>query len=53
MVDEPKLDRIAGVIEHHWPAEIHSSELQSPTLVSTVETARAALFDALGLAELI
>jgi succinylarginine dihydrolase len=53
LVDEAKLDRMAKVIESGWPVEIHSSELQDPNLVASVEAARGALFNALDLAELI
>ena len=52
LVDEGKLDRIASVVERTWPVEIHSGELQDPRLVATVESARAALLDELGLDEL-
>jgi succinylarginine dihydrolase len=52
LVDEGKLDRIASVVGRTWPEEIHSGELQDPKLVATVESARAALLDELGLAEL-
>jgi succinylarginine dihydrolase len=53
LVDERKLDRIASVIEREWPAEIQSGEVQDPRLVASVERARAALLDTLGLAELV
>ncbi len=52
LVDESKLDRIAAVVEAHWPVEVHSSDLQDPSLVRAVEAARTALLDALQLAEL-
>jgi hypothetical protein len=41
------------VIEQSWPREIHSSELQDPALVADIESARAALLDAVKLSELI
>jgi succinylarginine dihydrolase len=53
LVDEAKLDRMASVISVHWPAEIHSSELQDSALVAAIETARAALFESVDLGELI
>jgi succinylarginine dihydrolase len=53
MVDESKLDRIAEVIERGWPEEIHANDLQDPKLVATVEAARASLFSALDLSNLI
>ncbi|MEO5772632.1 MAG: N-succinylarginine dihydrolase [Sphingomicrobium sp.] len=52
MADEGKLDAIAAVVERHWPAEIHISDLQRPSLIDDVERARAALIDRLGLTEL-
>jgi succinylarginine dihydrolase len=52
LVDEAKLDRLADVIANHWPAEIASSEIRSPSLVADVERARGAILDTLGLAEL-
>ena len=53
IVDEAKLDRIAGVIERGWPEQIHGDELQQPALIADVERARDALLDSLGVAELI
>ena len=53
IVDEAKLDRIAGVIERAWPEQIHGDELQQPALIADVERARDALLDSLGVAELI
>ncbi|HEU4810058.1 MAG TPA: N-succinylarginine dihydrolase [Sphingomicrobium sp.] len=52
LVDEAKLDRIAAVVDRDWPDEIHSGELQHPTLVQSVETARRNLLEALDLSEL-
>jgi succinylarginine dihydrolase len=52
LVDEAKLDRIAEVIERDWPEKIHNRDLQEPSLIATVERARATLLDAVGLAEL-
>jgi len=51
IVDEAKLDTIADVVGKHWPEQIHSSELQAPTLISDVERARAALLDSLELSD--
>jgi succinylarginine dihydrolase len=53
IMDDAKLDRIAAVIAREWPAQIHHHELQQPTLIADVERARAALLEALELAELI
>jgi succinylarginine dihydrolase len=52
LVDERRLDRIAAVIEAHWPVEIAATAIGDPPLIATVEAARLALFDALGLHEL-
>ena len=52
LVDHARLDRIAEVIERHWPAEIHNDNLQDVTLIHDIETARATLFAALDLGEL-
>ena len=49
LVDEAKLDRLTGVIAGHWPEQIATDELQRPTLLDTVERARAALLEALDL----
>jgi succinylarginine dihydrolase len=51
MVDSEKLDRIAEVIECHWPEEI-DHDLQRPELVADIERARSALLEALDLWEL-
>jgi succinylarginine dihydrolase len=53
LVDERKLDLLAGVISSHWPEEIATSELQSPALIASVRGARSALLDALDLSELL
>ncbi|MFP5329831.1 MAG: N-succinylarginine dihydrolase [Alphaproteobacteria bacterium] len=53
LVDEAALDRIAGLVERYWPESIHNEELQQPALIRDVEAARAALLNALDLAELI
>jgi succinylarginine dihydrolase len=52
LVDESKLARLAEVIGRHWPAEIDHADLQQPVLVHEIEAARAALLEALDLAEL-
>jgi succinylarginine dihydrolase len=53
IVDEPKLDRIADIMNRHWPEEIHHGDLQMPALIADVERARAVLLQGLNLAELI
>ena len=52
LVDEPKLDRIAAVIEQFWPAEIQIEELQHPGLIRDVELARTRLLETLDLLQL-
>jgi succinylarginine dihydrolase len=52
MADGAKLDRMAEVIERHWPAEIDSDHVQEPALVADIERARAALLEELDLSEL-
>jgi succinylarginine dihydrolase len=53
MVDEARLDRIAAVIEAHWPEQIAPDDLLRPQLWSEIERARAALLEALDLSELL
>lgn len=52
MADEAKLDRIAAVVEAHWPQAIAPGDLASPALLRDVRRARAALLEALDLTEL-
>jgi succinylarginine dihydrolase len=52
IADAAKLDRIAAVIEAHWPEAIAPDDLLDPQLWGQVEGARAALLQALDLAEL-
>lgn len=52
LVDEAKLDRIASVIERTWPAKIDAGEIHEPKLWAEIESARAALLEALDLGEL-
>jgi len=53
MVDDARLDWIADVIRRHWPEQIHNDELQSEALIRYIESARAALLEALDLAQLL
>ena len=53
MVDDAKLDWVADVVRRHWPEQIHREELQSPALIRDIENARAALLNALDLAQLL
>ena len=52
LVDNAKLDRIAAMVETHWPDSIAPNQLSDPALWAKIEAARAALLDLLGLTEL-
>ena len=52
LVDDAKLDALGAVIGRTWPLEIDSADLQRPALITQIEAARAALLDALDLAQL-
>jgi len=52
LVDDARLDRIAAIVERHWPESIAPDQLADPALWAQVEAARAALLDLLGLTEL-
>jgi succinylarginine dihydrolase len=52
MVDDAKLDRMADVIGTKWPEQIHTDELQEPSLIAEIEQARRALLDILDLGQL-
>jgi len=52
LVDEAKLDRLAAVIEAHWPEEIAIAEIGDPALIARIRAARQALLEALGIVEL-
>jgi succinylarginine dihydrolase len=53
IVDAAKLDIIAAIVERYWPETIGLADLDDPGLWERAQAARAALFDALGLGELI
>src|SRR5215210_902055 len=53
LVDEARLDRIAQIIEQHWPGEIANADLLQPALIRDIETARAKLLEALDLTQLM
>ena len=53
LVDDAKLDRIAALIETHWPDTIGQDEIGDPALIAQIEAARNALFNLLGTVELI
>jgi succinylarginine dihydrolase len=52
MADEAKLDRIAAVVEAHWPEAIAPDDLLKPALWARMDAARDALLEALELGEL-
>jgi len=52
LADEPKLDRIAAIIDAHWPESIAPGDLLDPSLWDRMEQARRALNQALDLTEL-
>jgi succinylarginine dihydrolase len=52
MVDEAKLDSIMDIVREQWPETIHPGELQQVALIAQIESARAALLNALALGEL-
>ncbi|WP_342250249.1 N-succinylarginine dihydrolase [Sphingomonas sp. OTU376] len=53
LVDDARLDRIASVIEAHWPEAIPFDSIADPALIAQVEAARAALLEALDLSDLL
>jgi succinylarginine dihydrolase len=53
MVDHAKLDRIADIVRTCWPETIDPAAIGDPSLIARIETARAAMFEALDLVELI
>ncbi|WP_066795254.1 N-succinylarginine dihydrolase [Sphingomonas soli] len=53
LVDAAKLDRIAAVIEARWPEQIAQDQIGEPALIASIEKARTALLEALGIVELI
>lgn len=50
LLDEARCDRIARVVEAHWPEHIAPSDLGRPDLWSACRAARAALLDTLDFA---
>ena len=53
LVDHAKLDRIAAVVERHWPEAIDPATIGEPALVARIETARANTLKTLDLVGLI
>ena len=47
LVDHARLDRIAAVIEEHWPEAIAPAEIGDPALIQRIEAARIALLSEL------
>jgi len=53
LVDHPRLDHIAAIVEAHWPEAIDPAAIADPALVRIVEAAHRALLDALDLSDLL
>jgi succinylarginine dihydrolase len=53
LVDDAKLDRIAAVIDAHWPEAIAGEAIGDPGLVAHVERARTMLLEAMDLRALL
>lgn len=53
LLDAVKADRIASVIETHWPEAIPFGAIADPALIAQVEAARHALLEALDLSDLL
>ncbi len=53
LVDHARLDRIAAVVEAHWPDTIAADAIADPALVARIRGAHAALLAALDLSELL
>ena len=51
VVDGDKLDRLAGVVEAHWPERIEADRIGDAALVARIERARDALLRALDLSD--
>ncbi|MET4895910.1 N-succinylarginine dihydrolase [Sphingomonadaceae bacterium jetA1] len=47
LVDHATLDRIATVVEAHWPEAIDPTGIGDPTLIARIESGRLALLEAL------
>ncbi|MEZ0494984.1 N-succinylarginine dihydrolase [Sphingomonas sp. IW22] len=53
LVDTAKLNRIAAVVEAHWPEAIPHDGIADPGLIARIEAARSALLECLDLVGLI
>ena len=49
LVDEAKLDRLARLVEAHWPEAIGHDQIGDPPLIAAIEHARATLLESLDL----
>ena len=49
LVDEAKLDRLAGLVERYWPESIAPADLARPALIADVERARMLLIERMDL----
>ncbi len=52
LLDEPRIDQIAGVVASYWPDAIAPEDLSSAALQREIETARSTLLEAMGLSDL-
>lgn len=52
LVDHDQLDRIAALVEKHWPETIEPMTIADPALIGQIERARRALIEMLGIVEL-
>ncbi|MFS2110965.1 N-succinylarginine dihydrolase [Sphingomonas sp. Sphisp140] len=53
LLNDAKANRIAAVIETHWPEAIPFGAIGDPALIAQVETARRALLEVLDLSDLL
>ncbi|MGQ0589840.1 MAG: N-succinylarginine dihydrolase [Sphingosinicella sp.] len=53
LVDEARLDRLAGIVSARWPKRIAPADLLDPELPPAIEEARRGLCEALDLRELL
>ncbi len=51
LVDTGRLDRLAAVVEAHWPAAIDPADIGNPALIDQIERAHAALIATVGLTQ--
>ena len=51
LLSDTNADAVEQVVSHHWPEQIDPADLGSPTLTQSIVAARAALLQALDLAE--